>query len=217
MDLGARLIDELRLTPPAVVALVGGGGKTTLMRSLHAEGRRRGWSVVAGTTTRVYADQAADLPGFLHGGVVADKLTAAPDDMIDAAAATHDLVVVEADGSRSKVVKAPALHEPVVPHSATHVVAVIGADSLDRVIEDVAHRPMLVGAVCGCSPYGRLTVERAARLLLDRERGGAKGVPAGATFAVAITRIGPAQERLAGELAALLEAQGVSAVRLPVR
>lgn len=217
MDLGQLLIDELGITPPAVVALVGGGGKTTLMRAMHAEAARRGWAVVAGTTTKVYARQAADLPGFLHGSIADDKLTGATDAAVRAAAATHDLVVIEADGSRSKVVKAPARHEPVVPSCATHVVAVIGADALDRVIEDVAHRPMLVGAVCGCSPYGRLTVERAARLLVDPERGGAKAVPEGARFAVAITRIGPAQQRLADELTALLAGHGVSAIQLPFR
>lgn len=217
MDLGQLLIDGLQLEPPAVVALVGGGGKTTLMRAAHAEALRRGWTVVAGTTTKVYASQAADLPGFLHGGAVADKLTGAPDKTVGAAAATHDLVVIEADGSRSKVVKAPARHEPVIPSCATHVVAVIGADALDRVIEDVAHRPMLVGAVCGCSPYGRLTVERAARLLTDPERGAAKGVPHGARFVVAITRIGSAQQRLAAELTVLLAGRGVPAIQLPVR
>lgn len=217
MDLGPLLIDGLGLEPPAVLALVGGGGKTTLMRAVHAEGVRRGWTVVAGTTTKVYAHQADDLPGFLHGAHVDDKLTGATDEVVRAAAATHSLVVIEADGSRSKVVKAPARHEPVVPSCATHVVAVIGADALDRVIEDVAHRPMLVGAVSGCSPYGRLTVERAARLLVDPERGGAKGVPIGARFAVAITRIGPAQQRLADELTALLARHGVTAVQLPFR
>lgn len=200
-----------------MVALVGGGGKSTLMRAAHAEALRRGWTVLAGTTTKVYASQAADLPGFLHGGAVADKLTGASDETVCGAAATYDLVVIEADGSRSKVVKAPARHEPVIPSCATHVVAVIGADALDRVIEDVAHRPMLVGAVCGCSPYGRLTVERAARLLVDPERGAAKGVPHGARFAVAITRIGPAQQRLAAELTVLLAGRGVTAIQLPVR
>lgn len=217
MDLGRLLIDGLHLESRAVVALVGGGGKTTLMRAAHAEALCRGWTVVAGTTTKVHAHQAADLPGFLHGGMVADKLTGATDEAVCAAAATHDLVVVEADGSRSKVVKAPANHEPVVPSCSTHVVAVIGADALDRVIEDVAHRPMLVGAVCGCSPYGRLTVERAARLLTDPERGAAKGVPHSARFSVAITRIGPAQQRLADELTERLAGLDVTAIQLPVR
>ena len=68
MDLGRALIDELAIEPPACVALVGAGGKTTLMRALHAEGGRRGWRVVAGTTTKVGRAQVADLEGFVHGG-----------------------------------------------------------------------------------------------------------------------------------------------------
>lgn len=215
MDVGRRLIDALGITPPACVALVGAGGKTTLMRALYDEGRRRGWSVVAATTTKVGRAQVADIADFLHGGVdgdKGDKLTGASPARIAGCAA--DLVVVEADGARSKVVKAPGAHEPVIPPSATHVVAVIGADALDRVIEDVAHRPMRVAAVCGCGPYERLTVERAAALLVS-DRGGRKGVPPGTAFAVAVTRIGPGQHRLAGLLSDALGEVGVRAVLLP--
>jgi len=214
VDLGRLLIDELDVSPPACVALVGAGGKTTLLRALYAEGRARGWRVQAATTTKVYRHQVADIAGFLHGGVEGDKLIGiAPD---SPALRGADLVVVEADGARSMVVKAPDVHEPVLPDGATHVVAVIGADALDRVIEDVAHRPMLVAAVCGCGPYERLTVGRAAALLTSA-RGGRKGVPAGATYAVAITRIGPAQHDLALRLAAMLAAAGVPSVLLPAQ
>jgi hypothetical protein len=213
VDLGSRLIDELAITPPACVALVGAGGKTTLLRALHAEGGRRGWHVISGTTTKVGREQVADIAGFVHGGAEGDKLTGVPPDSPRLRGA--DMVVVEADGARSKVVKAPDVHEPVLPTGVTHVVAVIGADALDRVIEDVAHRPMLVAAVCGCGPYERLTVERAARLL-SSARGGRKNVPAGAEYAVAITRIGPQQQRLAAALADSLAAVGVISVLLPL-
>ena len=93
------------------------------------------------------------------------------------------------------------------------MLAVIGADSLNRVIEDVAHRPMLVAAVCGCGPYGRLTPGRAASLLTS-ERGSRKNVPATARFAVAITRIGPRQRTDAAELSDLLTRQGIPTVLL---
>ena len=214
MDLGSQLIDSLGLAPPACVALVGGGGKTTLMLSLYAEGRRRGWQVTAATTTKVAAEQMVGIDDFVHGGLVGDKFTGASFDAI--AACSSGLIIVEADGARSRVVKAPAAHEPMVPPSATHVVAVIGADALDRVIEDVAHRPMVVAAVCGCGPYSRLTVARAAALLTS-DRGGRKGVPSGADFAVVITRIGPRQHDLAHQLAALLEESGVRTVLLGLR
>ena len=214
MDLGRQLIDSLGIAPPACVALVGAGGKTTLMLSLYAEGRHRGWQVTAATTTKVAAAQVAGIEGFVHGGQQGDKLIGASFDTI--AAGSTGLVVVEADGARSMVVKAPAAHEPMVPPAATHVIAVIGADAIDRVIEDVAHRPMLVAAVCGCGPYSRLTVQRAATLLAS-DRGGRKGVPLGANFAVAITRLGPRQQHVAEELAALLEESGVQTVLLGLR
>jgi len=211
VDLGRQLIDTLDITPPACVALVGAGGKTTLMLSLYEEGRHRGWHVTAATSTKVGAAQVAGIDGFLHGGLDGDKLTGASFEAI--ANSPIGLVIVEADGARSKVVKAPAAHEPMVPPTATHVVVVIGADALDRVIEDVAHRPMSVAAVCGCGPYSRLTVQRAATLLTS-DRGGRKGVPPGADFAVAITRIGPRQQQLAQELSTLLETSGVRTVQL---
>jgi molybdenum cofactor cytidylyltransferase len=211
VDLGRALIDALSIEPPVSVALVGAGGKTTLLRALHAEARRRGWTVVAGTTTKVGRHQVTDLDGFVHGGERDAKLVGAPPEAFAGTGA--DLVVVEADGARSMRVKAPSVHEPVIPPTATLVLTVIGADALDRVIEDVAHRPLRVAAVCGCGPYGRLTVERAATLLTSAD-GGRKGVPPGARHAVVITRIGPAQRQLAAALAALLAERGVASVQL---
>ena len=217
MDLGEELIAALGLTPPANVAFVGGGGKTTLMLALRAAGLARGWRSRAGTTTKVFAAQVEGVADFIHQRGDGDKLVGADPAEIDRIfhSGEVDLLAVEADEARSKVVKAPADHEPVIPSSATHVVAVIGADGIDRVIEDVAHRPMLVAAVCGCGPYERLTPARAA-ILLTSDRGGRRHVPEGAMFAVAITRIGPRQRGPAERLTAELAALGVTTVRLPL-
>ena len=217
MDLGAELIGRLGITPPAHVALVGGGGKTTLMLALCAEGRARRWRCAAGTTTRVGAWQVRDAAPFLHGGREGDKLVGLPTGAFDERflGGEFDLLVVEADGSRGKVVKAPADHEPVIPSSVTQVIAVIGADALDRVIEDVAHRPMRTAALCGCGPYERLTPARAA-LLLSSPRGGRKSVPPTAQFAVAVTRIGERQQAGASRLVTLLGERGIVAIPLPL-
>lgn len=217
MDLGAHLSAQLELRERELVSLVGGGGKTTLMRALAMHGTQSGRSVVAGTTTKVYASQAADLPNFLHRATEGDKLIGVEPNEVNKLfeATTHHLVVIEADGSRGRVVKAPAPHEPPIPTLTTHVLVVIGADGLDRVIEDVAHRPMRVAAVCGCGPYERLTVERATRLITS-ERGMRKHVPDSARFTVAITRVGERQKALAGALADSLLLQGVTSVVLPL-
>lgn len=217
MDVGDALIEALGLTPPAHVALVGGGGKTTLMLGLYRAGVERGWTAMAGTTTKVFSAQAQGVPGFLHARADGHKLIGLSPEAMDEAwvSGRFDLLAVEADGSRSKVVKAPNPTEPVIPSSVTHVLAVIGADGIDRVIEDCSHRPMRVAAVCGCGPYSRLTPERAARLLTS-ERGGRQHVPPAAQFAVVITRIGPRQVALAAALAALVTAAGVPVVQLPL-
>ncbi len=215
MGLGDLVIDALGIRPGALVALVGAGGKSTLMQELHRAGSARGWRCATGTTTKVYASQADALPGFLHSHREGDKLVGLPPEDLDRWVREHrpDLCVIEADGARSRRVKAPSLNEPVIPRSTTLVIAVIAADAVNRVIEDVAHRPMLVAAVCGCGPYSRLTPQRACTLLAS-DRGGRKHVPEGAGFAVAITRIGPRQQADAGDLATLLADVGVPVVML---
>jgi hypothetical protein len=217
VGLGNILIDALAIAPGERISLVGGGGKTTLMQQLVVDATARGWTCVAGTTTKVYAAQAEGFPVFLAAHRVDDKLVGLEPDAVNRYCDEHrpHLCVIEADGSRSRRVKAPSATEPPIPSGSTLVIAVIGADALDRVIEDVAHRPMLVAAVCGCSPYGRLTPERAAELLTS-ERGGRKNVPAAARFSVAITRIGPRQQALAQRLQTLLASHGVPAVLLPL-
>ena len=99
-----------------------------------------------------------------------------------------DYVVVEADGSRGHPAKAPAPHEPAIPTGPVDVVAVIGADALDRVIADQCHRPLRLAAVVGCSPYERLTPERAA-ILLTHSDGALQGAPAEGNFSIAITKV----------------------------
>lgn len=202
---------------PELVAFVGGGGKTSLLFALAAALPGR---VVVTTTTRIFAAQMRLAPAVVyeddlsllselldaHGrclvvghvdgdkarGVAADlpaRLLARPD---------VDAVLVEADGSRMRPVKAPADHEPVIPPGTTLVVPVAGLDALEGTIDEVAHRAEIVkritndergttteeGRVTGggqqlVTPEGRLTAAGLARLLTHVD-GGLKGVPEGA-------------------------------------
>jgi molybdenum cofactor cytidylyltransferase len=106
----------------------------------------------------------ADLPG---------ALLARPD---------VDYVLVEADGSRMRPVKAPGGHEPVVPPETTLLVPVAGLDAFAGPLDGVAHRPERIRALLDAediSPDGRLTPSGLAHLLAHPD-GGAKGLPAGA-------------------------------------
>lgn len=214
--LGDRLAVHVVRGGRELVAFVGGGGKTTLLVALGRALLARGRSVLLTTTTKVGAGQVHQ-PGlpFAYARIEGTKAIGLSPAEVDARFASGDGdVLVEADGSRHKVVKAPAPYEPVIPSAATVVVAVLGADGIDRVIEDVAHRPMRVAAAAGCGPYERLTPARASRLLTS-ERGARKSVPEGARFVVALTRVGPAQEAAASEVARLVRAEGVDVAVLP--
>ncbi|MCP3938875.1 MAG: putative selenium-dependent hydroxylase accessory protein YqeC [Actinomycetia bacterium] len=188
------------------VSLVGGGGKTTLW---HEIGNGLGGPVIMTTTTKMGTDQHRGIPVLI-----------APDDtqVCEAFVSTERVIVwrdadgtkalgvtperadtlfglamnmaTEADGARRHPFKAPANFEPVVPSSTTVMVSVIGADALGRVIADRCHRPLRVAALAECDPYERLTPRHAAAVLLH-ERGALKEKPAGARFAVAITKVGP--------------------------
>ncbi len=203
----AGVASHLKLGERALVAFVGGGGKTTTM---FAVGTTLG-RVVMCTTTKMAADNTGDfntLIGASEQDIVAATETQPPEpvlawhtiegnkaighrpDFCDSLSESVPYVLVEADGARRKPYTAPGPLEPVLPGAATHVLAVIGADAIGRCIGDQCHRPLRIAALAGCRPYDRLTPERAARVLLSN-RGSRKGVNPDASFIIAITKVDP--------------------------
>lgn len=196
------------------IALVGGGGKSTLM---HAFGDQLGGSVVLTCTTKMGADQhlgrrllvdptddqlveaAAHQPVMVWSGVDGQKAIGVDPAECDRWFGQVDHVIIEADGSRRRPFKAPADYEPIVPSTATTVISVIGADALGRVIADQCHRPLRVAALAGCRPDVRLEPWMAAIVMLH-ERGAAKAVPPGAELAVAINKVDAANQSLVDQL-----------------
>ncbi len=199
------LHEALRIRPKDIVALTGGGGKTTLMFRLADELVAAGRSVVTTMTTHIFVGQMARAPGRLvlsgEGALLAqlpaalaehhhvliagativeqDKVAGIPPDLIARVAALHavDVVIVEADGSRRLPFKAPAAHEPVVPPAATLVVPVVGLSVIGRPLTPVhVHRPEIVAALTGAAVGDAVTPEMVAAVLSHPE-GGAKGVP----------------------------------------
>jgi molybdenum cofactor cytidylyltransferase len=112
-------------------------------------------------------------------------------------------VLVEADGSRMKPIKAPAAHEPVIPPETTLLVAVVGIDALAGPLEEVAHRPERVRALLGSqssianrqSPIvnHHLTAAGVARLL-NHPQGGLKDTPTGARATAFINKVETADQ-----------------------
>lgn len=214
------LAGALDLRAHELIALVGGGGKTT---SLLALARQLSGRVLLTTTTRMGADQTKALrtltgptddeitamladrtPVFVRRAVGAGKSIGMSPDDCDRWFELADHVVVEADGAAKQPFTAPRPHEPVVPSRTTLLIACIGGDALGRVIADQCHCPLRVAAVAGCSPYQRLTPARAARVLLDDDRGSRKAIPREARFVVLITKIDDAIRPFANQLADII-------------
>ncbi len=173
---------ELLDIRPGATAVIGSGGKTSLLGALSRELRAKGRTVILTTTTHILPFEdvplvtdptAENIAAVLENNQVMcvgtptknDKL-AAPVTPIKDLAAIASHVLVEADGSRRLPLKAHAAHEPVVPASANQTILVVGASGLNRPIADVVHRPELFCALLGCEPTNLATPELVARALL---------------------------------------------------
>ena len=170
-----------------VVSLVGGGGKTTLLYALSEHCARRGWRVLAGTTTHIrqpkqnFAATDADVKALWAAGAFAvlgtpdgsGKLTAPPPRQLEHWMEQADAVFLEADGAKLLPCKAPAAHEPVILPESDIVLAVAGLSALGRPLREVCFRLEQACALLGAAPETLLTPELLARLLAS-EQGGRK-------------------------------------------
>ena len=167
---------ELLGIRPGLTAVIGSGGKTSLLRVLAQELSRRG-TVLLATTTHImrpnwcpFAATAAELrAGFTHSPVVcAGSYTPEgklPDPDFPGWQSAAEFVLVEADGSKRLPAKAHAAWEPVLPPERNRTVCVFGASALGQPIQDAAHRPELYASLAEVSPEAVITPAIAARVL----------------------------------------------------
>ena len=167
---------------PGLTALIGGGGKTTLMYQLAEELQERG-SVVACTSTRIRIPRhlpvldpadAACLREALNqcrtlcvGSPAEEGKLSAPRISFAELASAADFVLVEADGARGLPAKAHASWEPVIPPETNLTVFVIGADCFDKAVKEICHRPELFAQRAQCLPEQPVTPETLAAVLLS--------------------------------------------------
>ena len=197
-----------------VVAIVGAGGKTTTMFALAAALTARGLTVVTTKSTVIHRPTfargprvvvvpqhrwAAELPDVLGTERMLTVVVAQPSerrwdgvppeaasDLLEASGA--DVVIVEADGARSRLLKAPAEHEPAMPPTANVVLPVASLLALGRPVSARhVHRPELVTELLGIGPNEPVLADHVARLLLHPD-GGLKSAPAAARVWPVLTR-----------------------------
>jgi len=171
-----------KLGPGRLISLIGGGGKTSLMFELAREACGTGRSVITTTTTKIRVPKPAISSTLLLGSDPSQsieevkkllqerqhitvgreiqqerKLIGISPESADElkASCSAELLLVEADGSAGRSLKAHAPHEPVIPVSSDLVVVLIGIDCIGAELDDRSvHRAELfsqrLGRPMGC-------------------------------------------------------------------
>jgi len=198
------LISALGLGPREHIAIVGGGGKTSLCFALAEELLQTGRKVITTTTTKVwhkeanrapcrvfcpsgspsYEDLKEELKRDGHVFVAQRLLESGKVEGITRAMADSffkdlqvDYVIIEADGAAGRPVKAPAAHEPVIPSSATMVIAVIGLEAMGRPLDpEIVFRPGLFREITGLED-GETITPAALASVFQSPNGLFKGAP----------------------------------------
>ena len=176
---------------PRMTALVGAGGKTTLMYALARRMADAGRRVVCTTTTKIFPPEDG-LPVVLLEGAA------------DPVAAVHDALSAVPCVVARKPLKAPAAHEPVLPEPLGCCVAVVGLDSVGQPLDDGhVHRSALVCAAAGQEPGSPVTPATLA-CLVEHPEGLFRNCPAGCRRLVFANKgDGPGALDAASEAAAL--------------
>lgn len=204
--------------PKGLTAIVGGGGKTTLMMRLglfYSKSAR----VIISTSTHIQAPDlcelllspaACDIQSALRrtsliavGSKSSEGKLSACDIPWETLTSLCDYVIVEADGSKRLPLKAPAAHEPVLPENTAFTIAVAGIDGIGRRIADAAHRPELYAKLVDKDIEAVVTPSDVARVV-SSENGQRKNVRS--RFAAVLNKVSsPQQLAYAREAAALID------------
>jgi probable selenium-dependent hydroxylase accessory protein YqeC len=201
----ASLRHSLKLKKGGVISIVGAGGKTALMFRLARELSKNGDRVLTTTTTKIYtptrtqssivmvsssaetiakrAREAFKRNSHISAGSailhLKNKLRGLKPETIDALwqSGVFRWIIVEADGAAGRPLKAPALHEPVIPQSTRWLIGVVGLDAVGKPLTDKwAFRPQLISRLCGL-PIGAVITENAIAAVLMDNNGIMKNSP----------------------------------------
>jgi probable selenium-dependent hydroxylase accessory protein YqeC len=96
--------------------------------------------------------------------------------------------LVEADGAKGRLLKAPAEHEPVIPGGAARVVIVAGMEAIGELLDArTVHRPKIAARLLGISLGTVITPDLFANLI-GHTFGGLKAIPSHAEAVVLLTQ-----------------------------
>ncbi len=215
-EITGALKEALGLEGPGVISLVGAGGKTSLMFSLAKELEKDGQASLCTTTTKIWepsSEEAGSL--FLSTDreqvinfvsserasgkrmtVAKERLNNGKVDGISPGLVDElnslfpDLyIIVEADGSKGRPLKAPGDWEPVIPNSSFLVVAMLGIDALGgKLNEENVFRAELAAPLMGMA-LGETISKEGVATLVAHEKGLAKGASGNARIVTFINKV----------------------------
>ena len=137
-----------------IKAVVGAGGKTSLVHKLAEEYRRQGKKVFVTTSTHMLIEEDTVVSGdtdeiievlektgyVMAGTSEGRKISTLPVDVYEKICPYADVVLIEADGSRQLPFKFPNDTEPVIYDNVDEIIIVAGLHGLGEQAKDVVHR-----------------------------------------------------------------------------
>jgi probable selenium-dependent hydroxylase accessory protein YqeC len=177
-------VDYLDISNGSVVAVIGCGGKTSLVE-LMAD-RLRDKKVLISTTTKIFPPKMKDIMlcetlgqceehesrtgiqcmGLLNSA--SGKLEALPEVFLAAIKSRYDIVLLEADGSSGLPCKGWLANEPVVPDYCTHTVGVITMGALGKPAgKTTVHRLPEFFALTGVGEGRTITAQALEAMICD--------------------------------------------------
>jgi probable selenium-dependent hydroxylase accessory protein YqeC len=222
------LSDLIDLPGRPLISIVGAGGKTSTMYTLARELARQGRRVVTTTTTQIFTPTQHETEKLIVEAEVTTLLDMVKTALqqhqhITIAGSMNergklmsiqpdipglllrqglaDAVIIEADGARHRMIKAPADYEPVVPPETNVALLLMSAEAINQSLsEEIAHRPERIAAVMGITVGDVLTPDVIARLVTS-ENGAMKGIPETARTYLLITHVTAERQEAVLELA----------------
>ncbi len=152
---------EIDMKKNPVIAVVGSGGKTSLIMEMSKELEREKIYHLIMTTTHMWPFDETVFRMSVGEIDNSGKLTIPDDDHWRSYIGKRP-ILIEADGSRGLPLKLHALHEPMIPDCATHVIGVIGATCLGKPLSEVCHRYQLMEKL---GTQNEVTIEMLAKII----------------------------------------------------
>jgi len=218
-----NLSQALRITSTSpIIAFVGAGGKTTALFQLARELKQ---PVIVTATTHLGAWQTSLADHHIIAESVDDVInrefhgvtliTSAMENdrtkpldisillrLYEESKRYNIPLLIEADGSRQKPLKAPAEHEPAIPEFVDMVIVVAGLSGLGKLLnEKNIHRPELFGKLVNRKNDTTITPEDVVKVLCH-PKGGLKNIPSQARRAIFLNQADtPELQAIGGKMA----------------